>query len=200
MSNIQIWYNINYGTPQGSCLGPLLFLIFCNDINLHLDFMNVIQFADDTTLYLSEKNLNYLQWYVECDVRSIIDWFRANKLTLNPSKTICIVFNPPGHKKITVELEFGDVKLKSSNTTKFLGVWIDNCLNWNEHLKQLMIKLKRNLGLLRNSKNFLPKHGMKLLYYAQFYSHLSYGISIWGCMIKKEQLNKIDKLQKRPFL
>ena len=190
-------YNINYGTPQGSCLGPLLFLIFCNDINLHLDFMNVIQFADDTTLYLSEKNLNYLQWCVECDVRSNIDWFRANKLTLNPSKTICVVFNPPGHKKINVELEFGDVKLKSTNTTKFLAVWIDSCLNWNKHLKQLMIKLKRNLGLLRNSKNFLPKHGMRLLYYAQFYSHLSYGISIWGCMIKKEQLNKIDKLQKK---
>ena len=61
-------YNVDYGTPQGSCLGPLLFLIFCNDINLHLDFMNVIQFADDTTLYLSKKNLNYLQWCVECDV------------------------------------------------------------------------------------------------------------------------------------
>ena len=61
-------YNIDYGTPQGSCLGPLLFLIFCNDINLHLDFMNVIQFADDTTLYLSNKNLNYLQWCIECDV------------------------------------------------------------------------------------------------------------------------------------
>ena len=178
-------YNVDYGTPQGSCLGPLLFLIFCNDINLHLDFMNVIQFADDTTLYLSKKNLNYLQWCIEYDVRSIIDWFKANKLTLNLSKTICIVFNPPGRKKISVELEFGDVKLKSSDVTKFLGVWIDSCLNWNEHLKQLMIKLKRNLGLLKNSKNFLPKHGMKLLYYAQFNSHLSYGISIWGCMIKK---------------
>ena len=107
------------------------------------------------------------------------------------------MFNPPGRKKILVELEFGDVKLKSSDVTKFLGVWIDSCLNWNEHLKQLMIKLKRNLGLLKNSKNFLPKHGMKLLYYAQFYSHLSYGISIWGCMIKKEQLNKIGNLQKK---
>ena len=146
-------------------------------------------------IYL-KKNCNYLQWCVECDVRTIIDWFRSNKLTLNPSKTF-IVFNLPGCKKITVELEFGDVKLKSSNTTKFLGVWIDNCLNWNEHLKQLMTKLKRNLGLLRNSKNFLPKHGMKLLYYAQFYSHLSYGILIWGCMIKKEQLNKIDRLHKK---
>ena len=190
-------YNIDYGTLQGSCLGPLLFLIFCNDINLHLDFMNVIQFADDTTLYLSKKNLNYLQCCIECDVQSIIDWFKANKLTLNLSKTICVVFNPPGHKKISVELEFGDVKLKSSDVTKFLIVWIDSCLNWNEHLKQLMIKLKRNLGLLKNSKNFLPKHGMKLLYYAQFYSHFSYGISNWGCMIKKEQLNKIGNLQKK---
>ena len=119
--------------------------------------MNVIQFADDTTLYLSKKNLNYLQWCVECDVRSIIDWFKANKLTLNLSKTICMVFNPPGHKKTSVELEFGDMKLKSSDVTKFLGVWIDSCLNWNEHLKQLMIKLKRNLGLLKNSKKFPAK-------------------------------------------
>ena len=108
-----------------------------------------------------------------------------------------MVFNPPGRKVQSIELEFGDVKLESSDCTKFLGVWIDNCLNWNQHLKQLMIKLKRNLGLLRNSKNFLPKYGMKLLYYAQFYSHLSYGISIWGCMIKKEQLNKINTLQKK---
>ena len=190
-------YSVDYGTPQGSCLGPVLFLIFCNDINLHLEFMNVIQFADDTTLYLGNKDLNYLQWCVECDVRSIIDWFRANKLTLNLSKTICLVFNPSGHKKISVELKFGDVKLKSSEVTKFLGVWIDSCLNWNEHLKQLTIKLKRNLGLLKNLKNFLSKHGMKMLYYAQFYSHLSCGISIWGCMIKKEQSNKISNLQKR---
>ena len=89
------------------------------------------------------------------------------------------------------------MKLKSSDFTKFLRVWIDSCLSWNEHLKQLMIKLKRNLGFLKNSKNVLPKHGMKLLYYAQFYSHLSYGISIWGCMIKKEQLNKISNLQRK---
>ena len=72
-------YSIEYGTPQGSCLGPLLFLIFCNDINLHLDYMKVIQFADDTTLYLGNKNLRFLQWCVECDVNHIMDWFKANK-------------------------------------------------------------------------------------------------------------------------
>ena len=168
---------------------------FCNDLNLHLDFMNIIQFADDTTPYLGNKNLKYLQWCVECDVKAIMDWFRANKLTLNLSKTICLAFNPPGHKKVKINLEFGDSKLVSSEFTKFLGVAIDSNLTWNEHLKQLTLKLKQNLCLLRNSKKFLPKHGMKMLYYAQFYSHISYGISIWGCMIKKEQLNKISKLQ-----
>ena len=119
--------------------------------------MNVIQFADDTTLYLSNKNLKYLQRCVECDVPSIIDWFRANKLTLNLSKTICLVFNPPGHKKTSVELEFGDVKLKSLDVTKFLGVWIDSCLNWNENLKQLMIKLKRKSRSPKKLEKLLAK-------------------------------------------
>ena len=112
-------YKIEYGAPQGSCLGPLLFLIFCNDLNLHLDFMNIIQFADDMTLYLGNKNLKYLQWCVECDVKAIMDWFRANKLTLNLSKTICLAFNPPGHKKVKINLEVGDSKLVSSEFTKF---------------------------------------------------------------------------------
>ena len=124
------------------------------------------------------KNLRFLQWCIECDVNQIMDWFKANKLTLNLSKTICLVFNPTGHKKVLIELELGDIKLKSADAPKFLGVWIDNSLNWNEHLKQLTVKLKKNLGLLQNSKKFLPKHGMKMLYYAQFYSHLSYGISV----------------------
>ena len=81
-------FSIEHGTPQGSCLGPLLFLIFCNDISLHLNYMKVIQFTDDTTLYLGNKNLRYLQWHVQCDVQQIMDWFRANKLTLNLSKTV----------------------------------------------------------------------------------------------------------------
>ena len=83
------------------------------------------------------------------------------------------------------------------DTTKFLGVWIDNVLSWNEHLRQLTIKLKRNLGVLRYSKKFLPKHSLKMLYYAQIYSHLGYGISVWGSMITKEQLNKLSKIQRK---
>ena len=85
---------VEYGTPQGSCLGPLLFLIFCNDLNLQLQHLRSIQFADDTTLYMGHRNKNYLQFCVEDDLRRLQDWFRANKLTLNADKTVAMIFDP----------------------------------------------------------------------------------------------------------
>ena len=80
-------FTVKFGTPQGSCLGPLLFLIFCNDLVKVLESCSGILFADDTTLYKSHKNLRYLVWSVNQDLEKISDWFRANKLTLNTKKT-----------------------------------------------------------------------------------------------------------------
>ena len=77
------WHILTHGTPQGSCLGPLLFLIFCNDLRLNLTYMSCIQFADNTTLYYSHKNLRVLRCCTENDLNVVIDWFRANSLTLN---------------------------------------------------------------------------------------------------------------------
>ena len=74
-------HDVKFGTPQGSCLGPLIFLIFCNDLHLHLEHTNCIQFADDTTIYLGNKNLNYLKYCIEQDLGILQDWFNANKLT-----------------------------------------------------------------------------------------------------------------------
>ena len=80
--------NVEYGTLQGSCLGPLLFLLFTNDLHRNLEYCNAILFADDTTVYKGHKNLNYLKWCLETDLTTLVDWFRANKLTLNISKTV----------------------------------------------------------------------------------------------------------------
>ena len=90
--------NITFGTPQGSCLGPLLFLIFCNDLYLHLQFTSCILFGDDMTIYNSHKDIKYLTWTMEHGLNIINDWFRANKLTLNTSKTVSILFK--GNNKI----------------------------------------------------------------------------------------------------
>ena len=79
-------YPVNVGTPQGSCLGPLMFLIFCNDLNTHLELCNSIRFADDTTIYKSQKNLKYLKCCVEEDLKIVSDWLKANKSMLNLKK------------------------------------------------------------------------------------------------------------------
>ena len=84
--------SITYGAPQGSCLGPLIYLIFSNDLALHLEHCNSIMFADDTTLYQTHKSLRYLKWCLQEDMETLTDWFKANKLTLNLDKTACVLF------------------------------------------------------------------------------------------------------------
>ena len=184
---------MEYGTPQGSCLGPLLFLIFINDLHLHLQYCKCILFADDTTIYLSHRNLNYCEWCIQSDLEVLQDWFRANKLTLNISKSVCMHYPIKYSKDIKIVID--NIPLPVVTKTKFLGIWIDNRLTWQPHFDQLCLKIIRNTTLLRLSKNHLSTNTKKILYYAHIYSHLVYGIITWGNMIKKEHLNKLQKLQ-----
>ena len=89
-------YDVEYGAPQGSCLGPLLFLIFTNNLYRNLEHCNAILFADDTTVYKGHRNKNYLRWCLESDLITLTDWFRANKLTANINKTVFMSFGKPG--------------------------------------------------------------------------------------------------------
>ena len=88
-------------------------------------------------------------------------------------------------------LNIGTYKLHSSETVKFLGVWIDNKMTWNKHVSTLIVKLKQNMQLLKLSNKFLNKDTKKLIYYAHIYSHITYGILIWGNMINQSTINKI---------
>ena len=82
------YQEIKFGAPQGSCLGPLIFLIFTNDLYQHVKYSSTILFADDTTLHKTHRNLDYLKSCLEHDLTQLLDWFQANKLTLNLSKTV----------------------------------------------------------------------------------------------------------------
>ena len=113
-SNQSIWYDYTHGTPQGSCLGPLLFLIFCNDLRLNLEYLSCIQFADDTTLYYADKNLDVLKFCIEHDLKIIMDWFRANSLMLNVQKTKYLLF-APSNKKKTINLMIDNCIIKPSS-------------------------------------------------------------------------------------
>ena len=129
-------YTVKYGTPQGLCLGPLIFLIFCNDLQLHLLYLEAIQFADDTTLYMSHKHASYIRFCFETDLAIIQDWFNANKLTLNVSKSVIMRFNNRNQKQEdNMDIKMGGIILQVVRQTKFLGVYFDHRLNWNVHIK-----------------------------------------------------------------
>ena len=185
---------ITYGTPQGSCLGPLIYLIFTNDMAIHLENCNSIMFADDTTLYQTHRSLRYLKWCLQEDLKSLIDWFRANKLTLNLDKTACVLLKKNGDKS-EINLNIGNSYIASVKETKFLGMWLDCHLNWSSHLNKLFLKLKRNQAMLRLSKNFLNKQSRKMVYHSHLESHINYGLLIWGNNAPKDQLNKLQRIQ-----
>ena len=142
-------YNINYGTAQGSCLGPLLFILFTNDIYLLPTFSSIILFADDTTLFNSVENTNFLQYSLEHDMSILMDWYKTNKLSLNVDKTVLLKFWP-GDKPFTINVE--STKIKNSQHTRFLGVLVDECLNWKEHTNNLYNKILNNKRLSNAKK------------------------------------------------
>ena len=141
-------HDVKFGTPQGSCLGPLIFLIFYNDLHLHLEYTRCIQFADDATIYMGSKNLNYLEYCIEHDLSILQDCFNANKLTLNVGKTVCMLFGPH-NKDHKLQIKINLITLPIVQSTKFLGTWIDSGLNWKTHIDKLSLQITSRNSLLK---------------------------------------------------
>ena len=135
--NYSSYRNIEYGTPQGSVLGPLIFLIFNNDLNLNLSFSYCILFADDTTIYATHRDLRHLTWCINEDLKTLSDWFKANKLTLNMDKSVCMLFSKSNLKSPYLQ----EIGLPQVSSVKFLGIRIDDKLNWNEQYNHAVLKM-----------------------------------------------------------
>ena len=147
-------YQIKHGTAQGSCLGPLLFNIFCNGIQYNIEHSNRILFADDTMIYASHRNMTYLNYILQQDFNNLQQWFRVNKLTLNLTKTVTMSFWPEQMNN-AIKIHTVEEPLPSVTSTRFLGVTIDNRLTWNIHINNLISKLSANKLLLSKSKHLM---------------------------------------------
>ena len=184
---------LRHGAPQGSCLGPLIFLIFTNDLHRQIENCNTILFADDTALYKTHRNLNYLRWSIEDDMSRLADWYKANKLSMNVGKTVCVLF----HKNsipITTSIKVDSMEICSVREVKYLGMWLDSQLNWSSHIEKLIIKISRNSNLIKYNKNTMPRNTKLLVYHAHIASHIQYGLILWGNSASATQLNRIQKI------
>lgn len=186
------------GVPQGSVLGPLLFLIYTNDLQHSLSYSSINLYADDTVICTTSSSFHQAQSLLIYDVKQIITWFKANHLKLNVDKTQYIVFgtkhmtkNCPSHP-ITIE---GN-QINRCKHVKYLGMELDENLTYTQHISTLCNKVCRILGPLNSIKHLIPYKIRKSVYQAIVLPHFTYGISLWSTT-SSTQLCRVKKVLNR---
>ena len=165
-------------------------------MSLHISDVELVQFADDTTLIFGHRNHHYLKYCIERELEHLQDWFYANKLTLNVDKSVYMLFEK-NNTNCDMHISVCNKEIPHCTSAKFLGTWLDDKLNWKTHVSKLLSKLKSGLGMMRRSNKFLTSQAKRTLYFGQVHSNLSYGISIWGPMLKRSQLQEIFAVQRK---
>ena len=190
--------SISYGVPQGSVLGPLLFLIYVNDIWCCITRQNCVRlFADDTNIFISGKNLRELKNEGEQILQNLYKWFSVNKLTMNIDKSCFSIFTSKRNNQDSFStLTFGNHKINKVQSAKYLGIILDDKLSWNEHVENISNSIIKYINCFKYIKGHLPKHCAKILYYSFIFPRISYGIEIYG-KTSKNNLNKLQIIQNK---
>jgi len=176
----------------------LLFILYTNDIYQTLTTCSCILFADDTTVYCTSDNLDFLLQVVTRDMSILTDWFRANKLSLNLTKTNCVLFRPKGWTiNRPFNLILGSEQLALTNSTKFLGLNIDENLSWTGHSKTVCNKVSSGLYMLDQVRDEVPPEQKRMLYMSLVNSHITYCLMVWGPMALAKDKDRLNKQQKR---
>ena len=192
--------DINYGVPQGSILGPLLFILFVNDISLHIKNCKIYKYADDTSLCAFSETTLSLQNKLSADLKIIEDWCINNRLVINTSKSKCMILC--SHQKRrhlnTDQLQvcINGKFLENVSCQKILGVYTDKNLTWKDHINNLCKDISKLVGLLWRNKHLLPFSSRLLFYNSYILPKLDYCLPIWG-KSSQTHLDKLWRLQKR---
>jgi hypothetical protein len=175
--------NVSCGVPQGSILGPLLFLIYINDLHKASNLLSIM-FADDINLFLSNSDIYLLFSVMNKELQNISKWFKSNKLTLNVNKTKWIFFHPLSKKRSLPQnlpkIFIDHNEIKRDSVTKYLGVFIDENITWKHHINYVCSKVSKSIGILYKARTHLDKNNLTKLYYSFIHSYISYGIIAWG--------------------
>ena len=186
---------ITCGVPQGSVLGPLLFLLYVNDIANAVPNHNIKLFADDTNLFVASKSLILLNSTANEAIKCLNVWFIANRLSLNLDKTCYMVFLPhKGGSDVNFDLQFNGIGIKKVNSCRYLGINIDDELKWSTHIDHIYSVLLKYVGIFYKLRNKLPANVLKDVYFAFVHSHVLYGVEIYAntCLTYLDKLIKLN--------
>jgi hypothetical protein len=188
------WVRVEHGVPQGSILGPLLFLIYINDFPFSVkNIAQPILFADDTSIVISNPCPQEFEKNIKLVLNAATVWFNRNFLTLNYDKTHFLQFFLKKHREIEIQATTNELLITNLNCSSFLGLTIDSVLSWNNHILNISSKLSKACFAIRSIRPFMSMDATKMVYFSYVHSILEYGIIFWGSAPLSVNIFKIQK-------
>jgi len=186
----------NIGVPQGSILGPLLFICYLKGVPQLEGNSKIVFFADDANMKISADNEYEVEDIAQVNISSLNSFFTENNLCVNANKTNLITFTTQQRKPFKPKIKINDQIISQTKSTKFLGLIIDETLNWSEHVSMILSKTSSGLYALRKMSFFSNLETLRTIYFAYIHSVISFGISLYGATTIKN-MDSILKVQKQ---